>query len=329
MTGPPPHRPTLLQPYALSGAPGRALIVGPIFGLMLAGILAAAYAYILVYSPIVGYVNVLFVGGFAFGLMMGSQWLATFGKCRSRLFMTLLGGFIGVVALYSSWVIFEYALFNRFSEGFDVSLGTLFLQPQAVWLLLQDINEQGWYSLGSLTPSGTLLWVLWGIEALVIVGAGVLGGSVALEDEIFCEACQLWCPAAADLASCSALAGDTAQGAILERLASGDVSPLESLTPVSVGHNPHLRLEAKRCGQCQQTTAFNIKLWRFSLNKKGEIETDDTVVAPWYEAPLAEVERLRRLADRTPVDDEEAEQQKAGEPTEEGTGGVSTVVDES
>ena len=179
--------------YKHSGELGPLGLLAPVFTALAAVLLGLVYAYIDVWSPIAGYISLLFVAGFGIGLLFAVTLVGKAVKCRNATFMTLVGLFTGVVALYASWAFFAYALLSRYDDTFEASMADVFLSPGAVWAMAQQINETGWYTIKGMTPSGGVLWAFWGVEALIIVGASVMGGVVALSGEVFCERCSTWC----------------------------------------------------------------------------------------------------------------------------------------
>ena len=169
--------------YKHSGRMGFALPLLVMIGLPVIVALSAAYSYIVVFCPVVGYVNVLFLGGFVFAAGVSMAFLARIGRCRSNLLLTLFGLFAGLVALYFSWVFFIKALF-----GDEVSVLSVALSPLGVWQVGAAINADGWWG-----PSGIAQWALVAIEAVVIVGGVFLFTTSAIEREVFCETCGQWC----------------------------------------------------------------------------------------------------------------------------------------
>ncbi len=87
--------------YTHSGELGSSLLLAPIGGLIAAAVLAVAYAYISVYSPIAGWISILFVLGFGFGQGFTVGQIGYLAKCRNSGLLTIVGLVTGVVALYS------------------------------------------------------------------------------------------------------------------------------------------------------------------------------------------------------------------------------------
>lgn len=168
--------------YHHSGRKGIAFPLAVLLGVPITIILSALYAYIVVYCPVVGYVNLLFLGGFVTAVGYVIHQIAKIGKCRSDAMMIVIGFLLGCVALYFSWLFFLKALIG------DVRIVTLIFSPAQMWQYIVAINSEGWWG-----PSGLAQWALVATEALVIIGGLTLAGASSLGEQVFCEQCNVWC----------------------------------------------------------------------------------------------------------------------------------------
>lgn len=170
--------------YKHSGKTGLSVPAILLIGLPLIAVLSAVYSAVVVYCPIVGYVNILFLGAYLFagGFMLAT--LARFAKCRSPGILCLLGLTTGLVGLYFAWVFFIAMLYG--DEAPPVL--DLALNPIKVYAAASAINAQGWWG-----PSGIAQWALVGVEAVIIVGGLALFAAAAIDREVFCEDCNTWC----------------------------------------------------------------------------------------------------------------------------------------
>lgn len=178
--------------YQHSGKYGFAPALFLAVGIPLLFILSVLYSYITLYNPIAGYLTLLILAGYVFISGAGISFLLKYGKSRNKTFVIAASVIGGLLALYFAWVIFLYALTNRLGGGGANFLGLL-LDPFAVWNAMVLINKTGWYKIFGTTPSGVVLWIMWGIEAVVIVLGIAFIGSLAIDDEMFCEQCDTWC----------------------------------------------------------------------------------------------------------------------------------------
>src|SRR5688572_3905604 len=167
---------------------GRFSPPGALIGLaggLLAGVaLAFAYAYSLAYIPIVGIVTFILSAGF--GALVGfvTGRLLRVGHVRNNAVTTIVTLTVALVAFYMSWVAWIHAIAGRADA--DIPLAEIASQPALVWELVQEINKVGAWSLKGFTPTGTFLWILWAIEACLIVVPVFLVTSAMLGGRPYC-----------------------------------------------------------------------------------------------------------------------------------------------
>lgn len=287
--------------YKHSGALGPSLVLAPILALVAVAALSAAYAYVDVYSPIGGYISLLFIAGFGFGLLFSVSVILKLTKCRSSMFAAALGLGTGLLALYVSWAVFIYALLSRHEPLFDQSIVEILTSPALVWRVVESINETGWYSLGDMTPSGGVLWAFWGIEALVIVGASVMGGIIALSDEVFCERCNRWCDESPNMPRLALPSADEEPAVRQASLAA-----LKQLAAATPGE-PHLGVALKACGQCETMATAQVKLISYTVDKEGDVEENAENISEVHQISADEYQQFATLSGRPAATDEPAE----------------------
>lgn len=144
-------------------------------------IVAMAYIYLVWYIPII-YVNFLVTLGFGFAVgYVISRFVVEMGKVRSPKVAIIFGLLGGVVVLYFSWAIWVDLVINAGESYGNSRIGIttsaskfsqilqLALQPNVLFDLITEINEYGTWGLRSATVSGTLLTIIWIIEALIVL----------------------------------------------------------------------------------------------------------------------------------------------------------------
>jgi hypothetical protein len=252
-------------------------------------LLSIAYAYVDVYSPIVGYISLAFVVFFAFGVGWTVSKLGYIAHCRSLTFMGLAGLGTGLLALYVSWAAFEYVLLARNDESFTASLMDVIRSPGAVWETAKVINREGWYSIKGWTPKGGALWAFWGIEAAIIVGFSALFAGHAILEQVYCERCGRWCTAKRDVKRLGLPQSDDQ----LAQLQPNNLEPLASLGRASPRQNPFVRLDTWLCEKCKRTAAVQAKVVTIVTDKEGKPEekTED-LTEVWSVTPAA-LEQIR------------------------------------
>jgi hypothetical protein len=237
-------------------------------GLLVTVPMAFIYSYILVYLPIIGVVTFLLTAGFAgvVGLTVGS--VLHSGKVRNHgvaITATLL---VALFALWASWVTWVYALLHRADA--DVGLVDLAANPSALWNLINLINEKGAWSLKGATPTGGLLWALWGLEAVIIAGVMVFAAREMVSAP-FCEACDRWCEEHKGFA----LLGPTRKETLAARLEQGDYTVFKEMRETNA--TTYTQLDLHQCGQCLITNALTARSITVTV-KKGKEEKSETVM---------------------------------------------------
>ena len=104
--------------YQHSGRTGFSIPLLLAAGIPVSILMAVVYAYIVTYCPVVGYVNLLFLGGYVFITGLAAGYIAKIGKCRNAGVAFCLGCLLGLVGLYFSWVFFFKALAGM--QGEDI-----------------------------------------------------------------------------------------------------------------------------------------------------------------------------------------------------------------
>jgi hypothetical protein len=186
--------------------PSNKMPLGGVLLVLLGGAVAAAglallYVYAIWYIPFV-YINFFLCLGF--GLLLGAalMTLVRSGKLRSPRGVAGLALLVALLALYLEWALYLMLLFNTEATGsgpnadtstsFSLPLLTdILTHPGHMWTAMRQVNETGTWSLKGATPSGVFLWLIWAVEALIIVGGAYLLAS-SQADAPFSEATNEW-----------------------------------------------------------------------------------------------------------------------------------------
>ncbi|MEL6340929.1 MAG: hypothetical protein AAFQ65_13545 [Myxococcota bacterium] len=167
--------------YRESGvAPLGGIVLALVAGLGAALVLAPIYSALTFINPFV-YINVLATLGLGFGLTVAVQAGANWGSIRNYKVVVLVGVLSALMAEYASWVTFIFMLTER---------GTIILDPLAIVEVLPLIAQEGYYTLRSAPVSGTILWILWGVEASIVFGFTILGAWGV--SSVYCEESGGW-----------------------------------------------------------------------------------------------------------------------------------------
>lgn len=244
------------RPYAHSGKLGGSLVVVPLVGVAAAVFLAMVYAFVTVHVPIAGYISILFILGLSLGVGYACSFALIRSHCRNPKAAAIMGFLIGVFTLYADWVWFEFVLLR--DAGVDIpwsEVPRLFLEPGTIWDVAKDISETGWYSIFGMTPKGVFIWILWLIEAVIVIGIITVMSAAAIPDRTYCEPCRVW---AAD--SPEKRLQLTEDQALLERAWAGDIEAL-SLLPLAIRREyPQLAIETSACPRCEDTNTYRVNV---------------------------------------------------------------------
>ncbi|MHC4674669.1 MAG: hypothetical protein ACYTF1_19355 [Planctomycetota bacterium] len=290
-----------LEVYKHSGKLGSSIIIVPIVSIIAALILSVAYSYANVYSPVAGYLSILLVIFYAFGIGVCISYAALLAKCRNTKFVVFVAFLTSLLAFYTQWVIFIYALLQRSSEPPEASPLAIFLQPGAVWEFARLINKEGWYSLRSFTPAGTILWVFWVIEFLIIVITIPASSVYAIVDRVFCERCMSWCRVRKNMFRL-AIAEDEE---LLNCVSAGDIVAMEKLSAIGHQDAPSFQIDLHQCDTCNDTSTMQIKLITLSEEKDGKVKEQDEDLTPCYILDRQSRQQIESLAKRSAVADDE------------------------
>ena len=226
--------------YRHSGKIGLAPILVLVAGIPIIALLSAVYSYLVVWCPVIGYVNILFLGGFIIASGFVLTTIAQLGKSRSPTAMALLGLVCGLVAVYFAWIFFIKALFKD-----QVAIVDLITNPVAFGKAVYFINQEGWWE-----PSGLIQWGISAIEAGAIVIGLTMAGWSSIDREVFCEDCGKWCEPF-----------ETMRLAPTEELLSLNSSQLKpeellKLEDCTESDFPRFDAEVLQCNTCKQLQAI-------------------------------------------------------------------------
>jgi len=217
-----------------------------VFGCVL---LSVVYAICLLENPF------LFLNPFltaALGAALVFLGRRVLGRSRTRGVGTVVGVVTGLLALYVSWLTFEYSRGVREGEG----LGFLTLmRPDLLWAQMESTWQDGWFSVQGRKITGLFASLHSVVEAALIVGIPTL----SLRSEVdsldpYCEKCgkladfrdrMIGVPADPSLFPRS-------DAESVARLARGDWSDLKVAQPLrDPVRQPALLIGLGGCGSCQ------------------------------------------------------------------------------
>ena len=276
------QNPSVLGPWRESGTFKPVVFVAPLVSFVVSLPLAALYALINIHVPILGVVTIFALAAFA-GLAGAAGGLVMAdGKSRNTPVTTLVSLVGALASLYSLWGFFLFFLLR--SSDQDPNLLAILLDPSSDWQLMNVVAASGWFTAKDLTPSGALLWLLWGGEAVVFLGI-FLKASTWVGSVVWCEACD------EPMGGGNIL--DVAAGSGLADLVKrGSVSGLDGLRRAD-----EMTLERMTCHVCRQCNYAIVAVDGVTkrVDKDGKITEASKVLLPRYVVPPGFVERARAL----------------------------------
>lgn len=295
-------------PYQLSGSGGNAWLTFPV-GVASGAAAAFVYAWVNVYSPIAGYVSVLFSIGLAFAAIWPVAIAGKKLKVRSVATMRLAGATTGLATLYFAWAFFTWVFLFRYAADGPPDILDVVAHPANLWQFINAINADGWFSLGSsLTPNGALLWALWAIEAAIVIGGCVMFAPTKVQGRAFCEDCKAW------MQDEEAIAIPADEGTPGKKLRKGGLEALGEFQPPAAGAARWLVLQRQRCAGCSSSVWSADEVHTVKSGKETKTTTTPVVPLSWQaETDAPQFERIAGdLAAANTAHFEAAKQKRSG-----------------
>lgn len=246
-------------------------------------VLGFVYGVVLYYMPLI-YLSFLLTCGAAIGAGMAAQFGARFGSIRNGGVATLVGAVAGVVTLWASWVAWAWA---------TTEWEWLPLHPLELREFIDIVAQEGMWSIFGQTPTGGVLIGIWSIEALMVIGGGLLLGATFLTSTPYCERCEAWVD---DETEIGPLAPTKAADAA-EALAQGDLRPTLALEAARLKASRYAKLVVKACGGCHDVTVLSLVL--VTIEQKGDkTETDEDELVENVLVPAAGRAEIVKFANR-------------------------------
>ena len=232
--------------------------------LPLAAVAGAVYALIVIYLPMLRFVKIVLIlaalamAGFAFGVGGLTGRMLMWARVRNLAMVWLVAALAAVVSWYVAWVTWEWHLFTNAEPDVPKAqfLLALLTKPMGVWFLANRINEVGTFGIGRGDDmiKGPFLWLLWLVEAAVILGVATVVPYRMLRRQAFCESCQRWCRNREGILS----VGPGDEDRLRARLALKDLSALEELGAADMNAPRRLRVDLQNCPACDQMHLLSV-----------------------------------------------------------------------
>jgi hypothetical protein len=227
----------------------------------------AANLPILSIDKIVVVAAILLMMGFAFGVGGLTGKMLLWARVRNMAMVWAVAVWGAVLAWYVAWVVWEWYILRRWD--YNPEFLFMFTHPRGVWYVAVAINKVGTITMGDRDDGikGPVLWLLWAIEAGVVLGAATLVPYRMTRGLAFCEACQRWCRRREGILSVGPAADEDRLRA---RLALKDLSALEELGPADMSAPRRLRVDLQNCPACDAMHLLSVCRMEVSYNRQGQ-----------------------------------------------------------
>ena len=242
-------------------------------------LIGGIYGAIAWYNPFI-YITCLgiLIAGGACGFVVRKGLLL--GRIRSRSMSKSLSLFSGCVALYASWLGYVMGMAGA----------VVFLGPLTMWSFIVDIGAEGLWEIFGAAPSGWVLYLIWLIEAVGLVGFCIL---VAVGEETpYCEGCQQWTQAVISKAPLPYRGIDEFRAALEAEKYGGLLKAIGQ--PVSPAL--HFALTVNCCPNCSESNYLAIHEMK---QKEDSEDLDDTLQIGWLIIDGSTAKRAQKRISKT------------------------------
>lgn len=256
----------MLTQYTASGKIGALTIPIVVPAALAAALLGVVETALVTFIPLV-ILGALITMMAAAGLFAVTRWFVMLGKCRSA----AMGALIGVAAAAACVAAGHLALFLW-------EIRNLPPDVHATWWDFVQFRVQTGWTIGKTSTgmpvTGVGVWIVWGAEALLFLGAGLLGGRSAAR-EPFCEPCDRWANKVAHEFALPGLSDQTIDrmktAADLETFLT---PPLEEIRPA----DRELSYKVRACPSCDRAAFLDIAVKTTTFDKNGKPQTSTTAL---------------------------------------------------
>ena len=259
-----------------------ALIVPVIAGFPLGYV----YACLIKWIPFI-YLNVFITAGYGGVVGFFAGWMLKFGKVRNNALAALCGLLAGFSGLYLGWNGHLHAYFED---------APVLCQPAEILKGVGYLYAHGSWTLKGEPVTGVILGIVWGVEALMIVGLSTLMAYVMILGSPFCERTECWLDQEKKISTLEPFT----QPAQLEAFKSGDLSSLFQARAKSEGASTFGRLTIKHSPQCEEFFTVTVVNVTVTIDKKGKITEKSRELARNVIVSKSMFDRMTKLEELKP-----------------------------
>jgi hypothetical protein len=248
--------------------------------------LGYVYAYLIKWIPFI-YLNVFITAGYGGVVGFLAGWMLKFGKVRNNVLAVLCGLLAGISGLYLGWNGHIHAYFED---------SPAFCLPAEILRGMKYLYEHGSWTLKGETITGVILAIVWGVEALMIIGLSTLVSYVMISGTPFCERTESWLDQEKKISTLEPFT----QPAQLESFKAGDLSSLFQARAKSEGASTFGRLTIKHSPKCEEFFTVTVANVTVAIDKKGKITEKSRELARNVIVSKSMFDRITKLEELKP-----------------------------
>ena len=226
--------------------PTLGIVLVPLIGIPVTLLVGGGYGVLEAINPFI-YVSVIGTLVAGLGVAVTNTGICSATNVRSRAFRVLSGIALGGMTVYFSWVFSLWAYFD-FNSDFRV------WNPIALMEFIGLVADEGLWTLNDNQPTGVVLYIVWAVEAGLIVGCSTIL-SLVMDDAPYCEDCSCWTEETQNVWSFSSAASST----VFAELESERYQALFSYQDEILDDNDHLVIDLHLCPQCNQSNYLTVR----------------------------------------------------------------------
>jgi len=279
--------------YKPSGIiPVKGIFISLITAFVITVILSIIYIALQWFIPFI-YLNLFIAAGLGFGVG-GAVFIAIWsGKIRNTKYECVLATLCGLLAWYCQWGLFVSLMSE--AEGsmgggmwvrssFNLTgFWYILTHPDILFQAMLSLNDAGTFTLKHNPVSGTLLWVVWVIEALIIIGAPMLFSLSGRSTSPFSEQNDQWMEER-DVEGRLKTVTDPDQ--MINELNTGNLKSLKDFMPAEDLSNDYatLRIYESPGDPVRYISVTNIS---HKADRKGELKKETKTVIEYFRITAA------------------------------------------
>ena len=279
--------------YKPSGKiPVKGIFISLITAFVITVILSIIYIALQWFIPFI-YFNFFIAAGLGFGIGGGVFISIGAGKIRNTKYECVLAVLCGLLGWYCQWALFVSLMSE--AEGsmgggmwvrssFNLTgFWYILTHPEILCQAMLRLNDVGTFTLKHNTVSGTLLWMVWVIEALVIIGAPMLFSLSGRSTSPFSEQNDQWMEER-DVEGKLKTVTDPDQ--LIMELNTGNLKSLKDFLPADDLSNDYATLRAYESpgDPVKYISVTNIS---HKSDKKGELKKETKTVIEYFRITAA------------------------------------------